>query len=325
MILTSKPARTLSKSMRFAMLFAGFIGVFFLRQSWVFGEEGASLLNTPFSQEAGAQNSEARSMPVSGPAAQLLGLTILRIGFQGVDESRFTPLPERLGQMVGTPLTEENLARSLRLVYGSGLFETVEVEGVREPSGVDLIFRGAPRMFIGTVNVVGAKGATINTQLERAARLQPGTRFSQARLDLAEEQMRQALADNGFHQPTITHAITTRPGEQLADIAFKIASGPRARIGAVQVSGEPGMSLEEFRRRGHLRPGAHIDHDTVNRALNGVLKHYQKQERLEAEIKLESQTCSADAKRCDYKFTATRGPVVRIRVTGAGIGSDRLK
>jgi outer membrane protein insertion porin family len=311
--------------MRFAMLFAGFIGVFFLRQSWVFGEEGASLLNTPFSQEAGAQNSEARSMPVSGPAAQLLGLTILRIGFQGVDESRFTPLPERLGQMVGTPLTEENLARSLRLVYGSGLFETVEVEGVREPSGVDLIFRGAPRMFIGTVNVVGAKGATINTQLERAARLQPGTRFSQARLDLAEEQMRQALADNGFHQPTITHAITTRPGEQLADIAFKIASGPQARIGAVQVSGEPGMSLEEFRRRGHLRPGAHIDHDTVNRALNGVLKHYQKQERLEAEIKLESQTCSADAKRCDYKFTATRGPVVRIRVTGAGIGSDRLK
>src|SRR5580658_8361447 len=222
MVLKSTPARTLSKSVRFGVLLAGLIGASLLRQQWALGEQSVSSLNTQPSQETNAQNSDAASVPVSGPAAQLLGLTVLRIGFEGVDESRFTPLPERLAQMVGTPLTEENLARSLRLVYGSGLFETVEVEGVREPSGVDLIFRGAPRMFIGTVNVVGAKGATINTQLERAARLQPGTRFSQARLDLAEEQMRQALADNGFHQPTITHAITTRPGEQLADIAFQI-------------------------------------------------------------------------------------------------------
>ena len=172
---------------------------------------------------------------------------------------------------------------------------------------------------------MGAKGATINAQLERASRLQAGTRFSQARLDQAVEQMRQALADNGFRQPTITHELTMRPGEQLVDIAFKVVSGPQARIGAVQVSGEPGMSLEEFRRRAHLRSGAHVDHDTVNRALSGVLKLYQKQERLEAEIKLASQTCTADARRCDYTFTATRGPVVRIRVTGAGIGSDRLK
>ena len=36
-------------------------------------------------------------------------------------------------------------------------------------------------------------------------------------------------------------------------------------------------------------PAAQVDHDTVNRALGGVLKDYRGQKRLEAEIKLESQ------------------------------------
>jgi len=37
------------------------------------------------------------------------------------------------------------------------LFETIAVEGVREEGGVTLIFRGTPRIFIGTVTVLGPK------------------------------------------------------------------------------------------------------------------------------------------------------------------------
>ncbi len=70
---------------------------------------------------------------------------------------------------------------------------------------------------------------------------------------------------------------------------------------------------------------ARIDHETVNRALTGVLKHYQKQGRLEAEVKLESENYSAATKRSDFTFTANRGPIVRIRVEGASVDNERLK
>ncbi len=269
--------------------------------------------------------SPSPSMPVSGPAAQLFGLNVLGIEFEGVAPDRFMPLPERLARMVGAPLTEQELTRALRFVYATGLFETVQAEGIRDGSGVKLIFHGAPRMFIGTVGVIGAKGATLNTQLQRASRLLPGTRFTEARLSQALDQMRQALADNGFYEPVITHTLTPRPNEQLVDIAFNVLSGPQARIGDVQVNGSPGISVDEFRRYAHLRAGAHIDHDTSNRALNGVLHYYQKQGRLEAEIKLESQTYISATKRCNFVFSATRGPVVTLRISGAGIGTDRLK
>ncbi len=56
---------------------------------------------------------------------------------------------------------------------------------------MDLIFRGVPRNFIGTVWVDGAKGATMNAQLDRASQLVAGTRFNDAKLANAIKQMRE--------------------------------------------------------------------------------------------------------------------------------------
>ncbi len=215
-------------------------------------EPGISSVNAVGTPEPAGFAEPAAGDFESDPLQQFDGLKVQRIGFEGVDPSRFDPLPERLAQIVGTPLTQENLARGLRAVYATGLFETVDAEAWREGEGVVLTFKGSPRTFIGTVSVNGAKGATINTQLERASRLQSGTRYSEGRLTEALAQMRQALADNGFHEPVITQRLTPKPAEQLIDISFQVASGPQAHLGTVRVNGDSGMSLEEFRRHGSV-------------------------------------------------------------------------
>ena len=76
------------------------------------------------------------------------------------------------------------------------------------------------------------------------------------------------------------------------------------------------MSVLEFRRYAHLKAGAHVDHDTGNRALVGVLKHYQGENRMEAEIKIVSAKYDPAAKKVDFSFSANRGPVVKV--TGPG-------
>lgn len=100
--------------------------------------------------------------------AQWSGLPVKSIAFEGVAVSRLAPLPGHLAQPEGAPLNPEKLRKSLRQLYSTGLFETIEVDGSRVQDGVALVFRGTPRTFIGTVNVYGAKGANVNTQLERA-------------------------------------------------------------------------------------------------------------------------------------------------------------
>ncbi len=247
------------------------------------------------------------------------------ISFEGVPEGRLNRVAGHLAQAAGQPLSMDNLRSSLRALYATGLYDTVEVEGRHEPDGVALVFRGTPRTFIGMSSVYGAVGPTINTQLERASQLTPGTRFTQEKMNQAFAQMRATLAENGYHQPTIAPALTQHPEDQLVDIVFHVTSGQRARVGKITVTGDSGMSLEEFRRYAHLRSGAHVDHDTVNHALDGVLKHYQSQNRLEADVKLESAQYDSATRSMSYRFSATRGPVVKVMVDGAKISDERIK
>jgi outer membrane protein assembly complex protein YaeT len=137
--------------------------------------------------------------------------------------------------------------------------------------------------------------------------------------------MRATLVRDGFHEPVITQTLTTHPEEQLVDLAFHVVQGPQARVGAVEVTGDSGMSMEDFRHHAHLRAGERVDHDTGNRALAGVLKVYQKKQRLEAEIKLESQPYSAQSQKSEFRFSANRGPVVKVLVEGASLDAGRVK
>ncbi|MFY9854347.1 MAG: POTRA domain-containing protein [Terracidiphilus sp.] len=253
------------------------------------------------------------------------GLPVHHISFDGVSADRLVSVVGHLAQSEGAPLNRENLKRSLRQLFSTGLFENLAVEGVRSPDGVTLIFRGTPRTFIGTVTVDGAKSPTINTQLERSGQLEPGTRFTPARLSQALDQMRATLALNGFHEPVITQALTPHPEEQLVDIAFHVVSGPQSRVGTVDVTGDPGMTVDDFRRHAHLKAGEKMDHETANRALAGVLKDYQHQQRLEAEIKIESQQYDKGSHKTNFRFTATRGPIVKVLVDGASISPERLR
>jgi len=256
---------------------------------------------------------------------QFQGQTVGHISFEGVSADRLAPLSGHLPQMEGQPFSAENVSESLRQLYATGLYDNIQVEAQADGAGVDLVFRGTPRMFIGAVGVDGAKGGTMNAQLLRSSQLSPGTRFTQAKLSNALEQMRQTMAENGFHEPVITPTLTPHPDQQLVDISFAAVSGAQARVGKVQVSGDPGMSGSEFRHYAHLRTGAHVDHDTGSRALSGVLKHYQGEDRMEAEIKIVSAQYDSASKTVDYGFTATRGPVVKVLVQGANIGPERLK
>ena len=260
-----------------------------------------------------------------GVLGQWQGLPVRSISFEGVDPSRLDPLPGHLPQAEGAPLNPDDVRRSLRRLFSTGLFEAIQVEGTPSKDGVALLFRGKPRTFIGTVGVDGAKGGAMNTQLARASQLSAGTRFTPGKLSEAVAEMRRTLEQNGFHEAQITYALTPHPEDQLVDIAFHVTNGPQSRIGAVQVTGEPGMSAEEFRRHAHLRAGAHVDHDTANRALAGVLKYYRNKDRLEAEIKLVSADYAAATKRTNFRFSANQGPPVKVLVQGANMSEERIR
>src|SRR5208283_4930955 len=96
----------------------------------------------------GASGSPAAQTPSSAgrnSLAQWSGLPVRSISFAGDAVSRLAPLPGHLAQGEGKQLSPENLKKSLRQLYATGLFETIEVEGSHQQDGVALVFRGTPR------------------------------------------------------------------------------------------------------------------------------------------------------------------------------------
>jgi outer membrane protein assembly complex protein YaeT len=279
-----------------------------------------------WSQDAAlSEDSQPAMASGAAPFAPWEGMPIRRISFQGVATDRLRPIPDRLAQSLGAPLTREFLQSGLRQLFSTGLFENIQVAATPQQDGVALVFLGRPRAFIGTVTVDGAKGASVNTQLQRACRLSPGARYTEAKLDQAYEQMRRTLAENGFHDPVITHTLTPHPENQMIDVAFHVVNGLQARVGSVEVTGDPGMTVDDFRRHARLKAGSHVEHDTANKALAGVLKQYRKQDRLEAEIKLESQQYAATTQKTNFRFSASRGPQVKVIVDGASMSAGHIK
>ena len=257
------------------------------------------------------------------------GKLVLRVEFEGVAASRLDPLPAQLAQQPHTPLRATSVRESLKRLYATGLYDTIAAEGVLAGSGAEagvvLVFRGKPRTFIGVVTVQGATGANSNALLARTSRLTPGTRFQPSELEAAEASMRRSLAENGFHEPRLSHTLTPHPDEQLIDIAYTVISGPQARVGAVAVTGQSGFSDAEFRRYSKLKPNHKIDQETAGNALNGVVNRYRKEERLEADVKLEAQNYDPTKKVVDYHFSANRGPLVHVLVDGVNLSQAHIR
>jgi len=287
----------------------------------------SSFSQTLAATSTGSPSPLPQALPVAlkAPLAGLEGLEVKRIEFEGVGVERLKPVADHLSQAEGQPLSADAVGNSLRELYSTGLYESVQAEGLRAAGGVDLIFRGTPRMFIGTVSMDGAHGSGLITRLTSASQLSAGTRLTEAVMNRALDAMQRTLAGEGFHEAMISVGRTPHPDEQLVDLVFHVNQGPQARVGEVEVRGDAGMTLTAFCRRAHLHAGSRIDRDTVSRALDGVLKYYQSQERLEAEVKLVQEQYDPVTKKSSFRFSAVQGPVVKVLVEGAGLAPERVK
>ena len=253
------------------------------------------------------------------------GLPVVRIDFTGVDRDRIAPLPLTLEQQPGKPLSIQAIDDSLRRLFATGLYDALAVYGRREQSGIALEFRGRPRPFIGTLSVIGARGANSNSLLLRASRLTPGTPFSEQRLEHGEADMKQELVRLGFQRATIHHVVTADPQQQLVDIAFTVVPGNQARTGTISLLGDSGIDSADLERYTHLHGGMRVGPETSSKAMNGLLREYRKQDRLEADVKLESQSYDAARNLVNYKFVANRGPVVQVVLEGAHLSAERIR
>ncbi len=281
---------------------------------------------------ASADSAAPSAVPAMPPDLESLnavaGRRVHDIQFRGapamVDARRFLSL---IPQKADQPLDKRKLRGSIQALYATGRFQDIQAAVEPAPRNeLSLVFIAKLNQFVGPVGVTGApRHGPTDHQLVNASKLQLGELLTDERLKQAIEGIEKVLEVNGFYRATVTPQLIPHPDTQQVDILFRVEAGPRAHVGEIKVTGDPGFTPEQISDVAKLRRGDVVTVQSVTRALQRLRKKYQKQDRLEAQVSLVSRAYRPESNTVDYTLNIMRGPVVAIHVEGARLSAGVIK
>jgi outer membrane protein insertion porin family len=254
------------------------------------------------------------------------------ITFAGVKKQDTAKLQEKIDLKLGAvynPVEVNIAADALRESYeDEGYFEariTPDVE--RLPDGdVSVIFRilEGRKITIDKIVIEGAQGlspsaikAVMATQ-ERLYLILPGT-VQRQRLDEDLDRITQFYNDNGYLQARVeSHDIQVDRDKAEATIRIVMVEGPQFRTGAIDITGNNVLPLEDIRRQVLLTTGGVFSRAGLRDSVRRIVDLYGSIGRAAADV---NPTLSQDAaeRLVNIAFEINEGPetfVERINITG---------
>lgn len=279
-------------------------------------------------QAATTADKQDHPNPELSGAAKYQGEIVREIQFKGIAGTNSGMLRDLLSTKPGEPLDRNELRESIRVLYETGRFSSLHVEASpANDGGIILLFVTTENYFNGDVSVVGLNPKTNPKphQLVNASKLDLGELFSEDNVKVSEERMKKVLADNGYYQASVTYELVPHEDTRQMDIIFHVTPGELARVGKVTIEGDTGLVAGQVEKITKLKAGKRVKTANLNRALDRLRKHYQKNQHLEAQVSLTDREYNPDSNTLDYVFEVEQGSKIVILAEGAKIRKGELK
>jgi outer membrane protein insertion porin family len=272
--------------------------------------------------------------PLAAQQSKYEGITVTNIQFDPKEQPlEPAELYEILPLKMNLPLRMAEIRASIDRLFATGRYADIEVDAQPYNGGVAITFRTRNRWFIGAVSIGGkVKGAPGIGQLENATNLELGEPFSEAKLNAAIAGQERLLEQNGLFRASVkpVYDWESTADYQQVNLRFDVDGGRRARFGAPVLTGDLKMDLPKileaakFRRWliGTWKP---MTAQRVRLALEGVRSLYQKENRLEAKVSLESMQYDPETNSAIPTLHIDAGPRIQVNTIGSDIGRGRLR
>lgn len=279
-----------------------------------------ALQQLPASASASSESRPATSLN----SLQGLKVSAIQIKSPAVEHPEW--LVPTLPQKVNEPLDKYKVRQSVQALYNTGRFAEIQVEAERNPQAeVVLTFSARENYFIGSLLAEGSGTRPTDNQLINASKLTLGEAFSEDKVQAGIQQMQRSLQENGYYQAAIQPFYEWDSRNQQVKILFLVNKGRSAHVGVVGLNGDSGITVDELGEIAALRPGDEVMADRLTRALRRLRKHYQSEDRLEAQVVLTERKYRPENNTVDYTFEINRGPVVDVKVEGAKLRRGKIK
>jgi outer membrane protein assembly complex protein YaeT len=246
-----------------------------------------------------------------------------------------TELHDILPLQKDRPLRMADVRASIERLFATGRYADIQVDaepyndGARD--GVIVRFLTRNSWFIGAVTARGAISNPPNAgQLENAAGLDLGQPYTSLKLQDATAGQQRLLESNGLFRSQIKTSFEYDDTYQQVNIRFDVSSGPRARfttpvlVGDVKLPPHRILTATRF-RRWLIETWKPMTETRVRRALDGVRALYQKENRLEARVSLESMKYDPSTNTALPTLRIEAGPRIQVNTIGAKISKSQLE
>jgi outer membrane protein insertion porin family len=280
----------------------------------------------------------------------MAGPLTLRAQYQNFEDKRvvdirFDPAeqplePKELQQIlplkIDQPLKISVVRDSIDRLFATGRYADIQVDAQPSDDGVIVKFLTRNSWFIGGVTVTDGVADPPNSgQLENATRLELGEPYTEAKVKDAIAGQERLLVSNGLYRSGVRPVLDYDDAHQQVNIRFKVDSGPRARFGPPVLLGDLKMdqnrivSATKFRQwffqRWIFGPWKPVSQLRVRQGLDGVRTLYQKENRLESKVAMESMKYDAESNRAVPTFRIDPGPRIQVNAVGAKLSQRTLR
>src|SRR5579871_1010533 len=238
-------------------------------------------------------------------------------------------LPLKMNQT----LRMADVRASIERLFASGAYTDIQVEAEPYRDGVAITIHTTNSWFIGAVSVGGHVSSPPNAgQLANAADLNLGQPFREAAMQQGVANQEKAMEGNGLYLGRVHPVLDWKTGRdyQQVNIRFEVDSGPRARFTTPVLTGDLKMDTKRIFaatkfQRWFIHTWKPITQTRVRQALEGVRLLYQKEDRLEANISLDSIHYDAATNRGLPALHIDAGPRIAVHTVGINLSQRKLR
>ena len=259
------------------------------------------------------------------------GKEVLTIQFdpveQPVDPSE---LHEILPLKIHQPLSMAAVRASIERLFATGRYADIQVDAEAYQNGVIVRFLTKNSWFIGSVSAVGSLSNPNPGQLENASRLELGQPYTDAKLREAVAGQQRLLESNGLYLSAIHPVLDYDQAHQQVNLRFEVDAGRRAHfappvpVGDLKMDPVKIASATKF-RRWIIHTWKPVTQTRVVEGIAGVRAQYEKEDRLEAKVAMESLKYDPAANSALPTLRIDAGPRIQVRTTGAKVPQRKLR
>ncbi|MBI3327168.1 MAG: outer membrane protein assembly factor BamA [Nitrospinae bacterium] len=254
----------------------------------------------------------------SGLAAEVLVDTsqpLVEIEWRGKANMGQDEFLDLIDIQVGDMLQRDAVRRSLEKLYRKGFFSQIRIEATSVREGLKLTYYTTPSLFVQRYTMRGNRALSKKAVLERL-RPQVDELFSDHRITLSLEALRQLYAEQGFPHANLTWRLEKSDDLTQATVFLDIDEGPPLVVTDMRLEGVAAFSNKDLLGKFKVRVGTPLSTERLSGDLERLRDQYRREGYLVVRIEDPEIRQDLERNQAVVSITVVEGPKITLAFIG---------